>query len=787
MTPPRENPGIERALDELGWLRALANDLCADPHTADDAVQETLTAALEHRPDLDRPVRGWLATVLTNVLRARRRAARRRAVREGAVAVREAAPSSSAVAERVELQQMLLQAVHDLPEPLRATVVLRYLDEQPPRRIAARQGVPVATVKARLRRGLAELRRRLDARHGGDRRAWLAALAAYQPLVGTILMSKQVVLGIGAMLVLLFVLCVQLGTDAPAALPATGPAASVVAEPGRLVDGAPGTNERSTLASAPASVVPPGPAVAGERVGGIVVDAFGRALAGVAVRAEGGTARTTTDAAGHFEWPASSSRIHIDEPGWTTVFAGVGRLGGRTSIVVAAPAIEVHGNVVAKDGLPVAGARVALELPNKLRGALPFVLDDSELVEHQTETHADGAFALPVLPAVEGALLRASQRDFASAAVPLPMAGDPSLRITLEGAATPARSLAGMVVDATGRPVGGALVVLGDRSTGSAADGSFALDVGGFGHASVMAREMVAVAKGSLPARVQAIGVDAAGAPQWPRPLVLTLGGPALAIAGIVRNADGSPAKARVWVNALTYLGRRFDPVDAHVVHHCYLENELRGCGDGWQPVRTDAEGRFRIDGLCAHDYHVTAMSDETVLRVDVEHVGAGREDVELRFDAAALLEGVHGRVTDRAGRPLADIRVRATTDAYEQWRDGYRTGAWMESGACTTTDAEGRFVLGAMPKQRVYLRFDGDDVLPQALGQDAPTWPFPPAQELHVAMARRCHFRVELLDATLADELEVLDASGAAVRLSEFQGRGSSMSGVRFGIVEGR
>jgi DNA-directed RNA polymerase specialized sigma24 family protein len=53
---------------------------------AEDAAQDTLVAALEHPPALDRDVRPWLGRVLTNFTRAWRRSEGRRRLRDGAMA-----------------------------------------------------------------------------------------------------------------------------------------------------------------------------------------------------------------------------------------------------------------------------------------------------------------------------------------------------------------------------------------------------------------------------------------------------------------------------------------------------------------------------------------------------------------------------------------------------------------------------------------------------------------------------------------------------------------------------
>jgi DNA-directed RNA polymerase specialized sigma24 family protein len=46
MTPPR--PELEALLENAAWTRALARSLTRDAHRADDLVQRTFVAALEH-------------------------------------------------------------------------------------------------------------------------------------------------------------------------------------------------------------------------------------------------------------------------------------------------------------------------------------------------------------------------------------------------------------------------------------------------------------------------------------------------------------------------------------------------------------------------------------------------------------------------------------------------------------------------------------------------------------------------------------------------------------------
>jgi RNA polymerase sigma-70 factor (ECF subfamily) len=165
----------EELLAETEWLRALALHLVRDPGAAEDAAQETSIAALRSPPAGER--RPWLAQVLRNFTRQRHRAESRRARREETAVARAREARPDEVVERVETHRLLAELVASLSEPNRTAVAMRYYDDLTPSEIAARLGVPAGTVRARIHRGLAELRERLDERHRSDREAWIAALA----------------------------------------------------------------------------------------------------------------------------------------------------------------------------------------------------------------------------------------------------------------------------------------------------------------------------------------------------------------------------------------------------------------------------------------------------------------------------------------------------------------------------------------------------------------------------------------------------------------------------------
>ncbi|HLQ39299.1 MAG TPA: sigma-70 family RNA polymerase sigma factor, partial [Planctomycetota bacterium] len=168
---------LQRLLAEEPFVRLLARSLVADE--ADDVVQQAFLQALEHRPGSLVQPRWWLARVVRNLVADHRRRSQRRDARQRAAAVPERVPSSSELLEGEERRRALVTAVDRLSPDQRTVVLLRYYEGLPPRRIAAELRLPVATVWNRLHAALQALRLRLDAEHGGDRRAWLLPLVPF--------------------------------------------------------------------------------------------------------------------------------------------------------------------------------------------------------------------------------------------------------------------------------------------------------------------------------------------------------------------------------------------------------------------------------------------------------------------------------------------------------------------------------------------------------------------------------------------------------------------------------
>lgn len=168
---------IELLLTQAAWARRLARSLVRDEHDADDALQDTWLSALRDPPATDRPVRGWLATVLRRHVAHRRTAERRRDAREAAAAGRDEGASPEALLAQVQVQRVLAEVVTGLAEPYRQTILMRYYEGRSSAEIARATGVPAGTVRWRLKTGIDQIRAALDERHGGERARWLRLVA----------------------------------------------------------------------------------------------------------------------------------------------------------------------------------------------------------------------------------------------------------------------------------------------------------------------------------------------------------------------------------------------------------------------------------------------------------------------------------------------------------------------------------------------------------------------------------------------------------------------------------
>ena len=828
--PPRiPSQTAESLLEQSDWMRSLARRLVRDAERAEDLAQETWVRALSHPPRTDQPLRGWLATVMRNVLRQEHRGESRRSRRHDEVAREAAARQPDAegleLLERVTLQRELVAAVLELDEPYRRTLLLRYFEDRGPKRIASEMGVPVSTVKTRLARGLERLRNRLDEDHGGDGHSWLRAILPVAALPTPVRVLPRIDLSLGAVavntkLVLAAVAVVSIGalgasymvlSDSPAAeVPRPTLAAAGIDEAPRELASRPEPEVPRVVEarrSVPATITAPAsgdpaPEVADAAaavVRGRVIDVDSRPVGDVAVRLtqRGDTGPAahvlgTADRGGSFELqPEGGGLLVVEEEHLTTVLAGaqVGAASGKECIVVVAPRISLAGRVVDANGLPVEGARVRVLPPADLRPRLARVLDYSVDRDFRTRTDSEGWFDLPLAPAIAGAQIEVRREGFERLSEAAPLVSRHDLELVLTAPRTEADTLSGVVLDPSGFPVEAARVALGVDTTTSDEDGRFTFDLGdpeSYGRVmsayfEIAADELLAVKVGYQPATLRAPSRDGEGRPLWPGEVTLRLGDVPLSISGRVVDPDGNPLRGmQVWVADPTVLGG-VRPASGDRARLQHVENELVGTGPGWHTVDTDEEGRFRIDGLVDRDYRLEAMDPDTLLRTSLTEVRAGKQRVRLVMPAEASFARLVGRVVDRHGEAIAGVRVVPMCDAFVTRVQGQIAGTHHATGTPTETDENGRFELERVPRDLVYLRLDHAEGIPLEWGRrvtgglsamigDDPL-------RVRIVMGRRCNFTVELADPTEADELSVLDETGAELSISEFRGTSRSES----------
>jgi len=180
MKPTSDVPSLELLLAQQGWVRELARRLVGPDPEADDVAQAALVTAIERPPRSGESapiLRAWLAQVVRRLAIGRHRAESRRAHLQQEAAREEALSSASEIQAQEEGRRIVVAALLGLTEPYRTTLVLRYYRGLEATAIARKLGVPDATVRTRLARGLQQLKQKLEARQGGEWRTSCALLA----------------------------------------------------------------------------------------------------------------------------------------------------------------------------------------------------------------------------------------------------------------------------------------------------------------------------------------------------------------------------------------------------------------------------------------------------------------------------------------------------------------------------------------------------------------------------------------------------------------------------------
>lgn len=695
---PTDQPAVDELLRQTRWLHHLARALGADDAAAHDLVQDTFAQALRDRPRERRDLRALLGTMLRRRTWRWLQRERARARVEARAAGTGLGPPTDEMVARAMVHRDVVDAVLALGEPYRTAILLRYLQELPIAEVAARSGVPLATARSRVQRGLAQLRERLDRRYGA-RDAWLLPLAGGggRTLALTFLLcmnGKLLVAAIAAGLAVGVAWWSAWSTPlAPAPSPTPTAARPEVATAPPPIGGAAPMPQREEVAHAEPAAPP---AAVRAFASGVVVDEETRApLAGVEISWRGRYSFLTeampavvTDHAGRFELPSRRALPHescdlaLRKAGYAWVDHQLAAPAAGTptrydaGVISLPPGTGVAGRVVDADGAPVAGAELLF-------------YDTTYWVEHGRcvmldwplpigRSADDGTFHPParLIGVQDAVLIAASAHGLGWLAVPQ-LTRARSEADGLQVRLRPSYALTVQVVGPDAVPLAGAEVLavprfepLGHERRGPL-DASFAPEL-----APLFTARTAADGTARLPSLPRADGpspyllvarapghldedlaVDLAVAE---RRATLLLGVPRpIAVTGSVVAADGSPI-----AGAKLVFGRPADGGDADAV--------------------SDASGAFACTvALRASELGATVRADgwrEVSLR---QRVAPTADTAVLRFrlDPAA---SIRGSVVDDDGVGLAAVTVVAVGEH-----------------ATATTDGRGHFELANVPAQR--------------------------------------------------------------------------------------
>lgn len=793
---------MQDLLEHQAWVKALALRLVRDPHLAEDLAQETCVVALERPSGSVRTMRAWLATVLRNLVRERARVDGSRQWREESSAREEATASTLDMYAKVSAHQRVVETVNELPEHYREVLLLRYFEGLTPTAIATRISLPLSTVKTRLARGLAQMRERLDRASGGDGESWMQALAPLTASsVATLAPSALwTALGLRVLAALLVVLggsWALWGALSQKELPAEGPATSPLElELAEVAPVAPANddeessqNEREAQPVAREEVDLVATAAPTDYpLRGRVQDMQGRGLAGIVLsfearRPAGKEAPTwiavsSTDGEFTFEAVRGAGRIRALGEQVVTLFAAeiASDYSESEALVILAPAAPLAGRVVDEAGIGIPGAEVAVIPPKELLGTRDESRQGSALDLRFVESDETGAFDLGPAIDVPGARLQVQAEGYEPLDQERSSLSGSDLRLLLRSRTATSGDWIGRVETPEGAPLANARLSLGGLTTRSDQAGEFRFD----SKADYLA--------GLEPAQLHGFHPDYGPATMaWTaQQPVLRLAPKALSIRGRVVDDGG-----RAVVGLDVYLA---DPTlfsyssdnsgrlrRSGALGNDLLSRELRyelledlaaghgGRGLRWTRQSTDEEGRFEVEGLVDRDYRLVLLRRGSADRRETRRIAAGSEGVELVFGDPPERVRVAGRLVDSSGRPVAGARVRSVCSAYPVHYQGLSLVTSTTFGFKAESGDDGRFDLGRMTLDSVYLEVGGNGVVPQIVGGLEEPLEDREARELgrlEIVVRRRLRLRLELLDPGEADRIVLHDADGEPVPL---------------------
>jgi protocatechuate 3,4-dioxygenase beta subunit len=478
-------------------------------------------------------------------------------------------------------------------------------------------------------------------------------------------------------------------------------------------------------------------------------------------------------------------RLFARDERWVTVLSGLPVAAERAprAYVVVAPRLELSGLVVDEGGAPLANVSVVLAPPSDLRARLSVVLDFSDPQEFVAVSDDAGRFRIERAPLLRDGTLSARVSGRIPFRESSPVSSRHDLVLVLPREENSNERLRGLVLGPRGEPLPDARVAYGLDTVHTDAEGRFEFDLHDERSMNRRARAWVtvpddrltALLPGFLPGEVVAERRDSEGQPLWPDPLVIRLDGTPLALAGRVVDERGTGLSGiRVWLADGTFFGAVRPEGQRDYPDFAEVEGLLAGAEPGWNYATTGADGAFRLEGLLVRDYALAAMDTSSLLRTVTEGLAAGREDIELVLDTGRLLR-LAGLVVDGRGEPVSGVSIFPMCDAFEAKVAGQTIGTTHEAAPGVVTGADGRFALERVPATLAYLRLQGSETLPlewgRGLAGGLEELADGRAEDLCITLERRCHFRIELVDPSQADECAMVDEDGRELVISDFQG----------------
>jgi hypothetical protein len=421
-------------------------------------------------------------------------------------------------------------------------------------------------------------------------------------------------------------------------------------------------------------------------------------------------------------------------------------------LVVALPAVDLSGTVVDASGAPVAGAQVALDVPDAAFADLWLPLDGTRPVPRATMTDESGRFELANLATHADLGLVVSAEGLPELRVPVPAHSVDGLYLRFPGDG-PAW-LEGLVLLPGGLPAAGARVQAGGAWALADGRGRYRVSVDPARPPPLIVAEL----SGWLPAS-KALGGGGVGptahgdgghagagsgtggagggqASGSQKAILLQIEGELLSIPGRALQAAGVPAAG--W--SVVALDDGFDP-----------RHPERPAGAVAASARSAADGSFVLEGLLDRAYRVLAFDPASGLRAGPEEVLAG--------STAALV--AQGGARASAGRLLADRRPMAEATVVPVLASA---GGFLAVGPAARADATGGFVLPGAAGWEGLLLVEHPSLVSAALTSVGKTGPNQIGL-IHVPADAWFVFADSGLEPA-PDALSVLDAAGTALAI---------------------